>query len=148
MGTKRKRELKVPGNEKVSDIYGEIPDLSFLKSSGLEMTPKKILKADPNSLVTDLKGVFAGGDMLNGPTSVIKAIGSGRRAATSIDRYLCGESLELEVAAAATIGVETVDTGMFKKRAQQAVPKKGCYDDEAAFVEAERCLQCGLFPKE
>lgn len=100
-----------------------------------------------NSLVTNLKGVFTGGDMVNGPTSVIKAIGSGRRAAISIDRYLCGESLEQEEAEAATIGFEAVDIEMFKKRAQKEVPKKGCYDDEVAFIEAERCLQCGLFPK-
>ena len=38
------------------------------------------------------KGVFAGGDVVSGASSVIKAIETGRRAAQSIDRYLTGNS--------------------------------------------------------
>jgi hypothetical protein len=36
---------------------------------------------------------------------------------------------------------------MFKKRAKKLPPKEGCYNDESAFAEAERCFKCGLFPK-
>jgi len=40
-----------------------------------------------------LKGVFAGGDDIPGSASVIGAVGAGKRAAESIDRYLKGEDI-------------------------------------------------------
>ena len=45
------------------------------------------LKVDENTLATNIPGVFAGGDFTTGPTFVIRAIASGRRAALAIDKY-------------------------------------------------------------
>ena len=145
-GTKRKRELALPEGEKVAVAFGEIPDLSFMEGASLERSSKNKVNTDPDTLMTTVKGVFAGGDMINGPTSVIQAIASGRKAALAIDQYLSVKGLEYCRAEPATIGIEDIDTGMFKKRPQQEVPKEGGYSEDAALSEADRCFQCGMFP--
>ncbi|MBN2126261.1 MAG: FAD-dependent oxidoreductase, partial [Deltaproteobacteria bacterium] len=142
VGTKRKRELRLPGGEKVSSVYGDIPDLSFLKDDG-----GAALRTDPDTLMTTLDGVFAGGDMVNGPTSVIQAVASGWKGAHAIDRYLSGAKPGFRKDAPSVIGIESIDMGMFKKRGRSAVPEGGVYGSEAALSEADRCLQCGMFPK-
>lgn len=58
---------------------------------GLEMGRGGRIKVDPETLATARKGVYAGGDTVSGPASVIEAIAAGRQAAKSIDRYLGGE---------------------------------------------------------
>jgi hypothetical protein len=57
---------------------------------GLEPLGNGTLKVDSETLATGIKGVFAGGDVVTGPASVIKAIAAGRKAAISIDKYLGG----------------------------------------------------------
>ncbi|MCJ7596685.1 MAG: FAD-dependent oxidoreductase, partial [Desulfobacterales bacterium] len=147
VGTRRKRELKLPGGEKVGSAFGEIPDFSFLEGSPLKTSSKKMIETDPHSLMTNIKGVFAGGDMIHGPTSVIQAVGSGRRAAFSIHQYLSGESLETSKTEPSTLGIDAMNVGMFKKRGRQKTPRAGAYDEDAALSEADRCFQCGMFPK-
>ncbi|MFH1488857.1 MAG: FAD-dependent oxidoreductase, partial [Pseudomonadota bacterium] len=147
VGTKRKRELKLPGGGKVASAYGDIPDLSFLEGGPIKRISKTGIETDPHSLATNVEGVFAGGDMINGPTSVIQAVASGRKAAVSIDQYLRGETLDIQKDAPAIIGIEAVNIEMFKKRGRKKIPQTGAYDEESALSEADRCLQCGMFPK-
>jgi NADH-quinone oxidoreductase subunit F len=52
---------------------------------------------DENRLATNIPGVFAGGDFTTGPSIVINAIASGRRAALAIDKYLKGEKGRIEM---------------------------------------------------
>ncbi|MEO2082595.1 MAG: dihydropyrimidine dehydrogenase, partial [Desulfurobacteriaceae bacterium] len=47
---------------------------------------------DPETLMTDLPGVFAGGDVIRGGSTVIVAMGDGRKAAKSIHEYLMSTS--------------------------------------------------------
>ena len=54
------------------------------------------LKADQYTLETEIKGVFAGGDAVTGPASVIEAIAAGKQAAISIDKYLGGDGIIIE----------------------------------------------------
>ncbi|NOY65472.1 MAG: FAD-dependent oxidoreductase [Nitrospirae bacterium] len=49
------------------------------------------INVDPFNLATDMEGVFAGGDVVLGPASIIEAIGHGKRAASFIDSYLGGD---------------------------------------------------------
>jgi NADPH-dependent glutamate synthase beta subunit-like oxidoreductase len=51
---------------------------------------EKVLRADPETLAVSREGVFAAGETITGPKSVIHAVGSGRKAAISIDKYLGG----------------------------------------------------------
>lgn len=48
------------------------------------------LRVDPETMGTGIRGVFAAGDLVSGPASVIEAIAAGRKAAAAIDRYLGG----------------------------------------------------------
>jgi heterodisulfide reductase subunit A len=54
--------------------------------------PKRLI-ADPLTLQTNLPWVFAGGDVVTGPASVIEAVQHGKEAATSIDRFLNDQDL-------------------------------------------------------
>lgn len=73
---------------------GQTADLSFAQDMGIE-TSNGVLSACPLTMETPIDGVFAGGDAVYGPASIAQAIGSGREAANTIDRYLNGRDLKL-----------------------------------------------------
>ncbi len=71
---------------------GEVPDLSFLpEGKKLRITKAGTLEVDPLSLLTNIPGLFAGGDVAHGPATAVEAISAGKRAAASIDCYLQGK---------------------------------------------------------
>jgi len=162
----RKRPVPIKGSEFIIDAdtvisaIGEVPDLSFLDTARFHMTATKTIKVNPHTLATNISGVFAGGDAATGPATVIEAIAAGRKAAIAIDKYLRGQSLEYEEPVLNTVDIQDVDTAKFKKRKRQKMPavppKKRIqsfkevelgFSEQAALSEAERCFQCGLFPK-
>ena len=63
-------------------------------TSGLDLNKRGNIVADENTLATSKKGVFAGGDIVTGSATVILAMGAGKTAARSIDRYLQGQPLQ------------------------------------------------------
>lgn len=93
--TGRRRPEPIEGSEFTLDFdsvilaVGEEPDLSFLPRE-IEVAGRKIL-VNPFTMETSMLGVFAGGDAVTGPATVIEAIVAGVKAAESIDRYLRGE---------------------------------------------------------
>jgi 2,4-dienoyl-CoA reductase-like NADH-dependent reductase (Old Yellow Enzyme family) len=140
----------------------EIPDLSFLDGEKIRRLENKTIWIDPRTMMTNIEGIFAGGDVVSGPATVIEAIAAGRKAALSIDKYLRGERLEDDASVPPVIGIEEVDTDRFPKRERQGQricvqaseeKIKGFVRIEVGFTEmealreADRCLQCGLFPK-
>ena len=100
------------------------------------------------------KGVFAGGDVVTGPASIIGGVAQGRRAAEAIDKYLGGDGDISEVLAAPEDEVElTPLTGEILSRQEMPhlhVWERGDNFDqvelpmspEAVKAEANRCLQC------
>jgi formate dehydrogenase beta subunit len=66
---------------------GESPDLGFL-SDEIEINDDGTLRVNPMTMETSVKGVFAGGDAVTGPATVIEAIRAGKEAAESIESYL------------------------------------------------------------
>ncbi len=66
---------------------GESPDPSFLPTE-IEVTRQNTITVNPMNLETSLPGIFAGGDVVSGPATVMEAIVAGRKAASSIDEYL------------------------------------------------------------
>ena len=54
----------------------------------LKTTARNYIVADPESMRTPKRGVFAGGDIVTGGATVILAMGAGRKAAKAIDEYL------------------------------------------------------------
>lgn len=93
--TGRPRPIPVPGSEflEVFDnlicAVGQVVDLP--QGFGLALSENGLVKVNPETLATDVKGVFAGGDLVTGPASIIQAIAQGRKAACSIDKFLGGE---------------------------------------------------------
>jgi len=66
---------------------GEAPDVEFLPKE-IELNEDGSLWVNPITMETSMQGVFAGGDAVTGPASVIEAICAGKRAAESIASYL------------------------------------------------------------
>ncbi len=54
----------------------------------LKTTPRNYIVADPVTMRTSKRGVFAGGDIVTGGATVILAMGAGRKAAASIHEFL------------------------------------------------------------
>jgi len=161
----RRRPIRIEGSEFVIDVdmvisaIGEVPDLSFLDARKFDITRNNTLKVNPHTMATNVDGVFAGGDVVSGPATVIEAIAAGKKAAIAIDRFLQGENLDYELPISDTISMDDVDTALFKKRKRQRMselpPKrrvKGFGEVEQGFAEfealaeADRCFQCGMFP--
>src|SRR4030067_227376 len=59
----------------------------------LAFTPWDSLDVDPASLATAIPGVFAGGDSVLGPSTVVESMRQGRRAAEAIHKHLRDEPL-------------------------------------------------------
>ena len=72
--------------DQVIVAIGQMVDGDLTKHIGVEME-RGCFKADPVTLETSVKGIFAGGDNASGPGSVIQAVAAGKRAAESIDRF-------------------------------------------------------------
>ena len=107
---------------------------------------------------TSIAGVYACGDVVSGPTTVVQAMASGRRAARMVvQRFTPSEAFPHEGERAAPRGeYEPIPKGMpiepRRPVPQRKVPERikdnrevsGSYSTEEAVKEASRCLQCGL----
>jgi NADPH-dependent glutamate synthase beta subunit-like oxidoreductase len=95
--TGRRRPVPIEGSEHTISVdmviiaVGQASELSFLVRE-IEVL-KGSIAVDPLTMETNLPGVFAGGDAVSGPASVIEAMVAGRIAAVSIGRYLNGMKL-------------------------------------------------------
>jgi NADPH-dependent glutamate synthase beta subunit-like oxidoreductase len=89
----RKKPIPIEGSaftQKVDMVIlaiGEAPDLEFLPKE-IELNDDGTIWVNPITMETSMQGVFAGGDAVTGPTTVIEAICAGKRAAESIEDYL------------------------------------------------------------
>ncbi len=83
--------IRIPAQLVLIAVGFSGPRLDGLDGSGLELTPGATL-ARGLDLMTALPGVFAAGDAAMGQSIVVWAIGEGRDAARTIDRYLTGDS--------------------------------------------------------
>jgi heterodisulfide reductase subunit A len=94
----RRRPLPVEASETTTDLdlaiiaVGLVPTPSRWKDA-LEVAGNGQVQADPGTLQASIPHVFAGGDLVTGPSSITEALGQGRRAAYFIDRFLVGEDL-------------------------------------------------------
>jgi len=91
----RRKPVPVPGSEFIIPIdtvvvaIGQGPNPLFLESvPGLVLNRKGYIVADPETGATNLRGVFAGGDIVTGAATVISAMGAGKKAARAIERFL------------------------------------------------------------
>jgi NADH-quinone oxidoreductase subunit F len=142
---------------------GQAPDATFLsKDSQIERSLWGSLEVDQNTLATNIPGIFSGGDFITGPSTVIQAIASGRRAAIAIDKYLQGDIGRIEItdeksempsaAGLALEDEEAKDQPRIKLELEKPEDRirdfreveKGYEKFEEAHREARRCLRCDL----
>lgn len=128
----------------------------------LELTPKKTIKANPRTSQTNLAGIFAAGDTVSGPRSVIQAVVSARRAAENIHAHVMETPKEPgEGRFNFTRGktFDDVDLRNFdginvklREKMLERSPEictqdfdeiKLGFTEQMARKEAERCLSCG-----
>jgi NADPH-dependent glutamate synthase beta subunit-like oxidoreductase len=77
--------------DRVLLAIGQEPDLGFLDGvESIRPTAVGYIGVGAESMQTSIEGVFAAGEVVSGPASVVEAIGQARRAASGIDRYLGG----------------------------------------------------------
>lgn len=121
---------------------------------GIDFDNSGTVPVDGSDFSTGVKGVFAGGDAVSGPASIIEAIAHGKLAAASIDRYLEGDGVidlslapkEREIsldfytdANAARVEVPCVPAGV---RAGNFEVVEKTLNSYLARKEADRCLWC------
>jgi len=97
----RRRPIPVEGSEFTVELdtlilaIGESPDYSLLPEA-IKITEQKTIIVNPLTLETSISGVFAGGDVVTGPATVVEAIVAGKKAANSINDYLTDETHSTE----------------------------------------------------
>ena len=97
--TGRRRPVPIQDSEfeiKTDNIIiaiGQFPNTAFLPET-VEITEERTVAVDPFTLETTSLGIFAGGDVVVGPGSLMEALAAGKQAGISIDAYLRGASLK------------------------------------------------------
>jgi len=163
----RRRPVPVEGSsyKKEADILiaaiGQSAELGFLRSRDL-ITLKDTVKADTETGTTKDNFIFAAGDCVTGPATVIEAIAGGRRAALSIDHYLrTGERagappVEFNISKGSLEDMPEEYFELYEKAPRVLMPalepedrktgfseiEKGLSESQA-LSEASRCLECG-----
>lgn len=154
----RHRSVAVEGSEftlKLDRVIASIGQrLRIPDRFGLDTAEDGFIAVNNFTLATDKPGVFAGGDAVLGPSSVIEAIAHGRQAARSIDIYLGGSGVIDEVLASAEDNSVLCDPSELPRQVSPVMPAAGRienfsqvelgYDQEIAEEEACRCLRCDL----
>ncbi len=102
----RRRPVPIEGSETMMDVdvviaaIGQKPKIDWytedLKARGLELTRWNTIVTDNQTLQSGIEHIFTGGDLWSGPALLIDAVGTGRRAARSIHRFVRGEDLAFE----------------------------------------------------
>jgi len=123
-------------------------------SFGVALSGGDLIRTDARTLATDQAGIYAGGDVVSGPASIIEAIAHGRRAAESIDTFLGGSGNIDQALAPAEEQILVVDyqapeqarvtmpcISLDERTCSFAAVETGLSED-LAIKEAERCRGC------
>ena len=148
-----KTTLDLPADLAILAV-GQKTDMGILAPS---MHGPAGVRCNPATLQTPRSKIFAAGDFLRGPKTIVEAMAQGKEAAASIQRLLQGEDLEYgrENQAIYELQFEP-DLSRAKTRPRVPLPmlpagrRRGFeeiargYSQEEAVAEAERCLDCGV----
>lgn len=159
----RRQPMPIKGSEFDEEFdtlivaIGQAPQLPG--DFGVRIGRGSTIQVDPVTLTTNRTGVFAGGDAVTGPATVVEALAAGRQAAYRIDDYLqhrypkddrddkkalSGALLPETIKMIKTIGRTDVPTLSPKERTKNFAQVELGYSWEAAINEARRCLRCGM----
>ncbi len=159
--TGRAQPIPVEGSEFTTEFdavmkaIGEEPDTSIIPAEYLDEVGRLKVDVSTHSLG---KNVFAGGDFITGPSTVVAAIAAGRRAASSIDQYLGGTGTQSGEKDSETVKLpEKFNSSYLKKTSRVSAPelpaseriKNVDVEDVSSLdlseveTEANRCFNCG-----
>jgi NADH-quinone oxidoreductase subunit F len=169
----RKRPVPIEGSEFTVELdtlivsISEKPDITFLENEGLEFSKWDTLVTDQETCQTNRPGIFAGGDLVTGPNTVVEAVATGKIAASSIDQYLSGKEINrMYSITRPSRYIEPVDfteeemdalSSARRPEMQALSPEKRKYNlrevnqgltEKQAIREARRCLRCDLETKD
>ncbi len=159
----RRRPVPIPHSEFTMAIdsmiiaVGQRADPAGVQTQ-VDNTEWATVVTDPITMTTSMEGVFAGGDVVTGPSTAVKAVGHGKQAAISIDRYLRGESIgagrhrdrhRVQSYEVPKDGLPVESRAVMPKRGLER--RTSTYEEvelgfnaETAAAEAERCLGCAV----
>jgi len=163
----RRRPLPVSGSafaleaDLVIPAIGQVPDMAFAYGlDGLQITAQGTIQADPCTLATSVEGVFAGGDLVSGPATVIEGIAAGKKAAVSIDAFIRGVERPQDRLAPlrrATVERAEVPEELIEQLRRPEIPTLPLAERKTTFTQVEigltekmardegrRCLRCDL----
>jgi NADH-quinone oxidoreductase subunit F len=147
-------EFVVPADQVIAGIGQKLDVAEVVDGTDLEMTKDGFIKVNPSTGQTSVEWVFAGGDAVMGPSSVVDAIAAGERAAVGIDTLLTGENHAFwrEQKVPDTFFDPDADPAGYPRAAMQllAVTKRKNnfqevelpWAEPVARREARRCLRC------
>jgi len=136
---------------------GQVPQIP--EDFRLRIGRGSTIRVDPITLATNREGVFAGGDAVTGPATVVQALATGRQAAFRIDEYLqhryplvgkddrealTGDLLPKTIELIRRLNRFEPLVLSPQARAEEFEPVELVYDWESAINEARRCLRCGM----
>ncbi|MBM3119489.1 MAG: 4Fe-4S dicluster domain-containing protein [Chloroflexi bacterium] len=162
--TGRRQPVPIEGSEftieadHVVVAVGQRPSTGLLRIKDIKTNDDATIIVDLLTLQTSIPDIFAGGDCVTGPNTVVEAVADGLRAAESIDRYLRerdlrkGRSLERPQPVEVDVEARYVSP---QKRAKMPTlaraARMGSFEETnvglpegAVKLEAERCLNCAL----
>ena len=156
----RRRPVQVEGAEFTLPVETVIAAIGQsveqgVVGDGVELTRWGQLVVDPATLATSIPGVYAGGDAVTGPATVIEAVAQGLRAARAIDQAVRGVTPEPVVLederGALTDEEEVIEKPRVAMRELPVCDRVSCfaevelgYSPDEAREEASRCLKCHL----
>lgn len=156
----RRRPIPIPNSEEKMKIdtviisIGQHPEFEGIE---IPRTKWNTILVNENTLATEIPGLFAGGDAVTGPASVIEAIAQGRVAAQSIHQYLTTGEMTFKPSQKRPKPntIQYIIRADIEEAERMKVPhltvkeaKKGFnevmhgFSKETAIEEAKRCLSC------
>ncbi|MBI5251429.1 MAG: FAD-dependent oxidoreductase [Desulfomonile tiedjei] len=167
----RRRPVPVEGSQfdlagdTLIPAIGQIADLDWLSPDDrIQFTRKGAIKVDPASMMTSRPGVFAAGDAVSGPLTVVHGLAGGKRAAHMIHQYVttgsCSvteqqwmndliASIEKDFGVLVTARSPNREGGKVVRKKQDANERitnflevDSGFTQRGSFIEASRCLRC------
>ena len=145
-------EKRIPADTIIVAI-GQGIETHGLEQSGIRIQRGGTVLADSSTSLPELEGVFAGGDCVTGPATVIKAIDAGKAAAANIDEYLgFHHEIVSEVQVPVPGYTDLRSRGRITSSEREASERKKDFQCiecgmtcEEALKESSRCLRCDHF---
>ena len=137
----------------VIPAISQYADFPFIPTENIGLTPWGTFDVNKDTMMTAMEGVFAGGDVVNGPDTVIQAIADGKKAAINIDKYLGGRGVlnkgaeidvnpvydDDDIVELPRYPMDMLEVGKRIKNFNEVVLG---YHKLTAMAEAMRCLHC------